>query len=193
MQITPSKLRLTISPGVFFFFSLMVLLIPLRWLLAWVSSVVIHESFHILALYCLDKRYDSIHVGINGVRIHTTPMSLCEELVCAIAGPFGGLLLMLTGKWMPILALCSGFQSLYNLLPVYPQDGGRALRCAAYLLFPDRWAQMICDVTEYVCLIVVGAIGFYGTFVLRVGIIPILIAALLIQRCHKMKNTLQTA
>ena len=190
-RVFSDKTCFFIAPGTYLVFALMTLLIPLRWLLAWVSSIVFHELFHILALGCLDKHIYSIHIGIDGVKINTPQMSLREELVCAMAGPFGGLLLMFTARWMPVLSLCSGFLTFYNLLPLYPQDGGRALWCVANLLFGESWAKVICNIAEYLCLVGVCILGFYGTFVLKVGIFPTILVAILIQRCRKKKNTLQ--
>ena len=47
--------------------------------------------------------------------------------VIALAGPFGGLVLLLTARWLPRLAICGLMQSVFNLLPISPLDGSRAV------------------------------------------------------------------
>ena len=189
--ISPDRNKILCSPGLYFYLALLILLIPLRWLLAAVVSVMAHEMCHIAAIRCFGIQMESVRIGIGGVQIRTQPMLLWQELICALAGPLGGLLLLPLGRWFPVTALCSGFHTMYNLLPVYPQDGGRALRCGARLLLPDKWANAICLFVEYSCLIGVGVLGVYGTFVLRVGVLPVLFSSLLLWRNRRMKISLQ--
>lgn len=191
MRTYPKQCRISVSPGFYFFLASLILLIPLRWLLAAAMSVAVHELCHIGAIWCFGYRVGSIHIGIGGARIEAPAMSLWQELLCALAGPLGGAVLLLLARWFPVLALCSGFHTMYNLLPVYPQDGGRALRCGARMILPEKWARFLCSVTEYTCLAGIGALGFYGTFILKVGIFPLLFAILFLWRSIKMKNTLQ--
>lgn len=190
-QTLPERFRISFSTGLYFYLALLILLVPLRWLLAAAVSVTVHELFHIAAIRCFGIPIHSVRIGIDGAKIRTQPMLLWQELICALAGPFGGLLLLPLARWFPVTALCSGFHSLYNLLPVYPQDGGRALRCGARLLITDKWASRICTAAEYICLAGVGALGVYGTFVLKAGILPLLFAAFFLRRSYRMKISLQ--
>lgn len=192
MKLTsPNRFRIILSPSLYLFAAVTILLVPLRWLLAAAVSVTVHELFHVAAIRCFGNRIYCVRVGIDGARIHTQLMPLWQELVCALAGPFGGLLLLLVARCFPLTALCSAFHSLYNLLPVYPQDGGRALRCGAQLLLPDKWANIVCWVAEYTCLAGVGILGICGTFILKAGIFPLLFAILFLFRGCRMKISLQ--
>ena len=186
-----NRLYISFSPGLYFLLALLILQIPLQWLFSAVVSIAVHELFHYGAIRCCGYRVQSIHLGIRGVRIVTPPMLLWQELLCTLAGPFGGMLPLFLARWFPALALCSGFHTLYNLLPVYPQDGGRALRCGARLLLKERYANLVCGIAEYVCLGGVGILGCYGTFILKAGIFPLLFAILFLWRSYKMKNSLQ--
>ncbi len=191
MRTTLSCLHFSVKPGVYFFLAVLILLVPLRWLLGSVVSVVVHEISHIFAIRCFGIPIHSVQIDVSGARIHTPEMPLWQELVCTLAGPFGGILLLLTARWFPVTALCAGFHTLYNLLPVYPQDGGRALLCGASLLLPERWANIICQIVEFACLAGVVILGIYGTFALKVGILPMFFSILFLRRSVGMKISLQ--
>lgn len=183
--------RISVTPGLYFFLALLILLVPLRWLLAAVVSVAVHEFCHIAMIRAFGVPIHSVQIGVSGAMIQTQGMPLWQELVCTLVGPFGGLLLLPLAGWFPATALCAGFHTLYNLLPVYPQDGGRALRCGARLLLPERWANRICQSVEFICLAGVGILGVYGTFVLKVGILPLVFSFLFLRRSLGMKISLQ--
>ena len=185
------RIGFSVSPGVYFFFALLILLMPLRWIVAAVVSVTVHELCHILAIRAFGVPIYSVQLSMSGARIRTHEMPLWKELVCTLAGPFGGVLLLLLARWFPATALCAGFHTLYNLLPVYPQDGGRALRCGTRLLLPECWANRICQGVEYICLAGVGILGLYGTFALKLGILPLLFPAIFLRRSLGMKISLQ--
>lgn len=60
-----------------------------------------------------------------------SPMTAPREAVCALAGPLGSFVLVSLGKYWPELALMALGQGIFNLIPVYPLDGGRFARCLA--------------------------------------------------------------
>lgn len=190
-RTTPDRFQFFVAPGVYLLLSLLILLVPLRWLVGATVSAVVHELFHIAAIRCFRIPIYSVRIGTCGAQIRTPPMLVIQELICALAGPLGGLLLLALAKWFPVTALCAGFHSLYNLLPVYPQDGGRVLRCGAKMLLPEKWANLLCQLVEYATLTGVGILGFYGTFILKAGILPLVFSILFLRRSLGMKNSLQ--
>lgn len=120
----------------------------------------------------------SIHIGLGGAIIETDVSGCTQELLCAIAGPFGSLLLLTLCHRFPELAICAGVQGIFNLLPIYPLDGGRVLRCLLTLLFPKQAATLGKWVTRAVFLLMTG-IGIYGTVRLSLGVFPLLLVFLL--------------
>lgn len=127
-----------VEPLAYVFAALLILLLPFRWLAASVTAALIHEICHVLALWILGGRVHRIQLGMTGAVIGTDALDVKAELVCALAGPFGSLGLLSLRKIFPLVAVCGLVQGLFNLLPVYPMDGGRALRCLISLLFPQR-------------------------------------------------------
>lgn len=182
----------SVSSGIYFALAILVLILPLQWILAAVISAAVHEFFHIAAIKLFGLRIFSIRISTGGAQISTEPMTYTQELICALAGPAGGLILLLFARWVPRIAVCAAFHSLYNLLPIYPSDGGRALRCGVKLIFPDRIADSIVRVIETCFLTFVTLLGIYGSFVLHLGLYPSLIAFILVARKLRTKIPLQT-
>ena len=58
----------------------------------------------------------------------TGAMTPRQEWISALAGPAGSLLLGLIMPLFPGVAIIGMVQGIINLLPIYPRDGGRALR-----------------------------------------------------------------
>ena len=171
------KARLEVSPAALLLWAALLLVLPLRWLLACAGAAAVHECCHILAVYLLDGDVQMIRIGPWGAQIRVGPMGPGRELVCALAGPVGALLLLPFSRWIPCMALCAAIQSAYNLLPVYPLDGGRALWCAGAVLLGEDIAVRLCEGVKKGFLICLFAAGIYGFVFLKLTVLP-LIAAL---------------
>lgn len=98
-----------------------------------------------------------IRIGMQGTAIETAALSPIQELLCAAAGPAGSFLCLLFLRHFPILALCGLLQGSYNLLPIYPLDGGRIVHALAALLFPHH-AEAICKFTSLFAVIGIFAV-----------------------------------
>jgi len=121
--------NIEVSPGACILAAFLLLAVPLKWLVAAWTAAFFHEACHIAAIYACRGTICEIRIGTGGAVLETTPMTGGKELLCALSGPFGSLFLILLLRRLPELAICGGIQGLYNLLPFYPLDGGRALRC----------------------------------------------------------------
>lgn len=126
----------------------LMLLLPVPWVLSAILAAAFHELCHALAIKAMGERVIQLCVGIRGAVLRTTPLSDVQIALCALAGPAGSLLLVLLGRWVPMITLCAWVQGIYNLLPLRPLDGGRALRGALGAVLREQHAERTMDVLE---------------------------------------------
>lgn len=101
------------------------------------GAAAIHELGHCLALRCLGASWSRVRLGVLGAVLEADRrrLSYGRELLCVLAGPGANLLCALLlaavghGRWDVAtganLVLC-----VFNLMPLRPLDGGRALHLA---------------------------------------------------------------
>jgi len=129
-----------------------------RLLLVVLSAAAVHELGHILTLKLLGANVTSLRLSMFGAVLETDigKLPYGKELLVVLAGPAANFLVArllsgIGGEWWDAavgahLVLCG-----FNLLPVEPLDGGRALYLVtAWLAGPDtgawvsRWAGVLC-------------------------------------------------
>lgn len=118
-----------ISFGFCIFLVLLILLLPIPWWTGAIFAALIHEWFHIMAVMLCGGNIFNLTVTGKGARIEAFPLSDAKQVFCALAGPVGSFACLASSEYFPELAVCGLIQGAYNLLPIFPLDGGRALRC----------------------------------------------------------------
>ena len=164
--------------------ALALLLVPFPWVAAWIFAAAFHELCRDIAIRISASKGTRLRLYSYAAQMRLPQMSRGREALCALAGPLGSLALLALAQWLPRVAICAAMQAVYNLLPVYPLDGGRALRCCAAMLFPPCRADKICSFMQSLSLVCVFALAIYGCIWLRLGLFPLLLAVLL---CIRLK------
>ena len=181
-----NKILLNIKPAFAIFAAMAIILFPLKFIIAWAFASFVHELFHIIAMRVMKIDILSITLDGTGAIIETESISPCQELVCTILGPIGGISLLIFSEVAPGIALCALIQSVYNMLPYYPLDGGRALH-SLFVLRMGEWkaAQMTRLMNRVlISLLLVMAVIMHA----RYGLGNILLFTVIILLLRSIKN-----
>ena len=136
--------------------ALLLLTLPLRLILAAGAAAVIHEICHGLAIYATGGKIRGLKVRAGGMAMETSPMTPGQEIFCALAGPAGSLAVAGLSRWIPLLGLCGLVQGCFNLLPLYPMDGGRVTACLLRIAAPERGDRIQQAIEWAVVLVLMG-------------------------------------
>ena len=167
--------------------ALICLTLPLQWVLSAVAAAIIHEACHILAVFLAGGRINSIKIGTAGAVMDASELPEFRQILCILAGPVGSFSLVLAAGQMPKLAFCGLVHGLYNLLPIYPLDGGRLLACIAKKHFSPKSAHRICEWTKWTVMFVLFIFVLWMIRQWKTGIMPLLILLVMVYKTSSGK------
>lgn len=181
-----SSMKVYVSSMACVYLSLILLAIPLRWVFAWVFAAGFHELLHVIALWLYGIKIEHIEIGLYGAKIQTLDLAPDQMVICALAGPLGGVLLLSLWRYFPRLALCALAQTLFNLVPILPLDGGQALQGLLRLILPERWVNTANKAIEFILFTALTAVSILAIVTWKLGILPLLLTtALAIHRKNR--------
>ena len=160
-------------------------ILPLRWIIGWLTVCFVHELFHLAALKLCRAQIWQIRVGPKGVQIVTDELMPMQEACCSIAGPLGSGLCVYLSRLFPEAAVCAFIQGAFNLLPLYPLDGGRCVKSLLSFLIGSESADRVIRILHLVVIIALLLAAMYVSIRCSVGILPILIAAMIVYKTKK--------
>lgn len=148
-------------------------------LLPTVLAAAFHELGHVVALWAVGGRVEGFTLSALGAELRLSGgLSYGRELPVALAGPVCSMALAWTAAAMGwfLTAGISLALGLFNLLPVRPLDGGRAVACVGGMLLDPVGAERLERVCAAVALgaeLVLGVVCLhrqYGPALLCMGI-----------------------
>lgn len=170
----PSVPSLEVTPGFAIWLGLLICLDPAGLILPFLAAAAVHEMGHLICMRCAGVAVRKLRLSMVGASLETGSMTNRQELCCAAAGPLANLLTgVLFFRHSIRFGLLSGLLALFNLLPVWPMDGGRIVSA----LWP-RQAETISRITG--CLLF--AAGMALTVWFHLGLWPLLLLAVLLAK-----------
>ena len=109
-----------------------------------------------------------------------------RELLAALAGPLGSAVLSLFAPILPRTASCAAVHCLFNLLPLFPLDGGRVLQNLLALFLPGHNAISVFEMTQHFFRLLLVLVCLLAG--LRWGILPTAAVLLLLLRQRKART-----
>lgn len=137
-------------------------------MLFWLTAILfifIHELGHVIAGWLFKIETEKVVLGIFGgmACFKTTLQTPLQILVVSAGGPLANALLVPITLLCPEQVFWSNLLLLFNLLPIYPLDGGQMLRAALWQWFGLRngtiYAARISQVFIVVGLVAVVVFG----------------------------------
>lgn len=174
----------SVSPSFCLALAVSVVIIPLKWVLSWLVAMIIHEFAHYLALRSTGVSVSNIELGTSGARMDTQGLCGWRESVCAAAGPIGSLLLCAFSSAFPSVALCGFIHGIFNLLPLFPLDGGRILHGA---IGRFRSGRVVMNILEWGILSAFGIFAIRCLVCLSLGPVPLILYIMMLAKWRKIK------
>lgn len=173
--------RITISLALTLAAAFIYYVVSIETAIAIALPVAVHELAHIIALRFFGLKVKSVRAELTGLCIDYCGFAEpVAHIAAAFAGPAGGfiyayaasLIARETGcAWMELSAGISLLLSVFNLLPVLPLDGGRALYAALAALTGERAAERTLDVLGLVLPVMLMVLGL-ALFARGFGLAP---------------------
>ena len=194
MSATPSAYSvrrsspLSVTPGAVCIGCFWLALNPMALFGPFLLSAALHELAHWAVLRAFGCRVTSLRITALGCVMQTPPLPYPVECRCALAGPAMNLLLFFLSlhRHAP-LALVNLILAGFNLLPLWPLDGGRFLRALLWSRSDPVTAQRR---ELWVTLLTLSALWLgtlWLTTVLHTGLTPAALTAALTLRAGQEK------
>ena len=160
-------MKIFVNPYFYIYITVLLFFVPLPWMVAWAISVIIHEFGHFLAVNICGQKVHTLKFGIAGAEMGCDDLSFMQKIFCILSGPFFGLIPVLFQRFIPRISFCCWLLTIYNLLPIYPLDGGKVL----YIILNKNLYKILQIIF---CCIMMG-ISIYAAVFMGLGILPVAI------------------
>lgn len=145
------------------------------------SFAFVHELGHLIAGISLGLKAKSINIMPFGVSINFedyTSKYVMKKIIIALAGPAINLIIVILGmcnRWEEDIIYANILIGMFNLIPLYPLDGGRVLKYIIQLTSNTKEAETITYKLSNTLIIILTLISSVGILLIQnIGILLVL-------------------
>ncbi len=154
--------------------------------------MVLHEFAHLLAALLIGLKTDKLVFYPYGVNLKLKNKfihSLADEIILYISGPLANCLMALISgllygiykfPYLQLFYIANLLLFAFNMLPVYPLDGGIILKKILIHFYGRRTADIIMLAVSVVLIIILVTFGIYTVYVTEFNFSVFLLASFLI-------------
>ena len=164
-----------------YWFFLLFLFLPATWVVCIFISILIHEMAHAYVADRLGWVVRGIHIDLfSGSAAVDTNIHERDSIKVVAAGPLSNLLLavlslgfalVFPNNFLLSMVAVNVILFLFNILPIFPMDGGRILRDSLYLKTKDRRKSI--RISAIVSLITTSLLMIYSIYTFSIILILI--------------------
>lgn len=172
-----TKPQIAVSASVLPLLCLLVYLDAFGIVLPFLLAAVLHEASHLAVMRLSRVPVSEIVIRPSGVTIRAVFPKSGLEAFSTAAGPLANLLLALIFRApYPRFCLANAALLAYNLLPIYPLDGGRLLRLLLVRVFGPTRGERFSQFVSAAAILAVVIIFIESTFRGSLDLLPLLFA-----------------
>jgi len=152
--------------------------VPFTYAIAIFISVLVHELAHTYVANRLGYNVYKVYIGLfNGAaEMNISQIHERDSIKIVFAGPLSNLIMCLasiitismgySNQFITDFAVVNLLLLIFNILPIYPLDGGRLLRDGLYLIGKNRKLSVI--ISSYVSLILSSLLLVFAIFTMNI-------------------------
>ena len=173
------KMRIRIDLKIFLIMFIFILTNQIQIYMLIMLFALIHELGHLLSGIILKLKPEKIEIIPVGVsiafklkpeyfnhKIGKTNILEIKKILISIAGPLTNIIIIWISLKLPInivqkisIIYANILIVIFNLLPIYPLDGGRILNGILHIQFGKRKAEKYINSISFVCLVLLTLVG----------------------------------
>lgn len=172
-------MRFKIDLKIFIFMILFLLTSQIQTYATMMIFAIIHEFGHLIAGLILGMKPEKMEIVPYGVsisfklmlqdynkKIHNGNLLEIKKIIVALAGPLTNLIIILIAFNINqnvfsslIIIYANILLIIFNLLPIYPLDGGRILKGILHIIFGKRKAEKYTNYISFISVIILTLIS----------------------------------
>ena len=174
-------MKIKVNLQIFIFAAIFYLTKQIRIYTILMGFALVHELGHLASGILLGLKVKSVNIMPFGVSINFEDYSnkyIMKKIIIAIAGPLMNLIIVILGicnEWEQDIIYSNMLIGMFNLIPLYPLDGGRIIKYIVHLTTNSREAEIITYKLSNVLIIILTLISSIGILLMKnIGVILIL-------------------